>query len=200
MNQGSGIVLALLAAGQSRRFGDSDKLCAMLGDRMLGLHAAEAGADMPFTRKLVIGSPKHHCAAQWNALGYRVITNKNAALGQATSVRLAAAHAIDAGARALCIMLTDMPFVTTDHVSRLIAVFEQSGGTSTVASALNGQAMPPAIFPSGALEVLMTLEGDSGARMLLADAQLIAGDDHLLMDIDSEEDLAAANILHRNSK
>lgn len=178
-------MLALLAAGQSRRFGDQDKLSAVLGDKMLGLHAAETGVAMPFSQKLVIGSPDHPCAAKWTALGYRLIANENAPKGQATSVRLAAAHAVEAGATALCIMLADMPFVTRDHLGALIETFKISGGTSTVASARSGQAMPPAIFASGALETLLGLQGDAGARMLLADARLITGDDHLLMDIDT---------------
>jgi len=187
-------MLALLAAGQSRRFGDSDKLSAWLGDKMLGLHAAETGAAMSFSHKLVIASPEHDWAGQWSNLGYRVIANEDGALGQATSVRLAAAHAIEAGASALCILLADMPFVTRDHIDRLIAAFEQSGGT--VASARNGQAMPPAIFSFDALERLMALEGDSGARTLLAEAHLVAGADPILMDIDTMEDLAHANILY----
>lgn len=187
-------MLALLAAGQSRRFGDRDKLTALLGDRMLGLHAAGTTADMPFVDKMVIGSPEHGCAAQWSDLGYQIIANDDAALGQATSVGLAAVHAIKAGAGALCIMLADMPFVTREHIDELIAAFAQSGGT--VASARGGQAMPPAIFPSSAFQSLTVLEGDSGARRLLADARLIAGDDPVLMDIDSAEDLAQANIIY----
>ena len=188
-------MLALLAAGQSRRFGDRDKLSAMLGGKMLGLHAAQAAADLPFSQKLVIASPHPDCAAGWRDLGYRVVANPDAARGQATSVRLAAAHAIEAGASALCIMLADMPFVTRDHLSRLIEAFEQSGRTSTVASSCNGQAMPPAIFPPGALKGLIELDGDAGARAMLAEARLVAGDDQMLMDIDTEKDLSQANLI-----
>ncbi|MFK7843475.1 MAG: NTP transferase domain-containing protein [Sphingorhabdus sp.] len=195
MSSNSGIMLALLAAGQSRRFGDRDKLSALLGDKMLGLHAAETGATSPFRHKLVIGSPDHPCAAQWSDLGYRVIANEQAAMGQATSVRLAAASAIEAGAAALCIMLADMPFVTSDHIGRLMTAFETTDGTTILASSRNGLAMPPAIFPHRTLETLLALEGDAGARTLLEDAQLIAGDDPLLMDIDSEADLAQAHIM-----
>lgn len=189
-------MLALLAAGQSRRFGDRDKLGALLGDKMLGLHAAGTGAAIPFAHKLVIGSPEHSCAGHWRELGFQVIANADAARGQATSVRLAAVHAIEAGATGLCVMLADMPFVTGNHLRMLLAAFEQSGGTGAVASARNGQAMPPAIFASGALERLMTLEGDSGARNLLADARLVAGSDPVLMDIDTGEDLVRANIIY----
>lgn len=191
MTKGSGILLALLAAGQSRRFGERDKLSALLGGKMLGLHAAETGAAMPFARKLVIGSPDHGCAAQWSALGYQIIANDAAAQGQATSVRLAAAHAINSGASALCIMLADMPFVTRDHLGRLLATFAPSGGM--VASSRDGRAMPPAIFSVDELETLTTLQGDAGARGLLSKARMVAGDDDLLMDIDTTEDLARAN-------
>ncbi len=188
------MLLALLAAGQSSRFGDRDKLSAPLGDNMLGLHAAATAAALPFAGKLVIGSPAHDCAAHWRSLGYRIIANEDAAQGQASSVRLAAAQAIASGASALCILLADMPFVTRDHIGRLTSAFEQSG--SVVASTRNGQAMPPAIFPVGALAKLLTLEGDSGARTLLADAELVPGRDPLLIDIDTQEDLAQARLIH----
>ncbi|WP_417612287.1 nucleotidyltransferase family protein [Parasphingorhabdus sp.] len=198
MNQRPDITLALLAAGQSRRFGDRDKLSASLGGKMLGLHAAETAAALPFAGKLVIGSPDHRCAPQWRALGYQILANQDAARGQATSVRLAAAHAINSNASALCILLADMPFVAADHLGQLLAAFARSGGT--IASSRDGQAMPPAIFSRDRLESLLALEGDSGARNLLAEAHLIPGDDRVLMDIDTEEDLARAEtMIHNNS-
>lgn len=184
-------MLALLAAGQSSRFGDQDKLRAMLGDKMLGLHAAEMAAAMPFAEKLVIGSPDHDCASKWRDLGYQIIPNDAAEQGQATSVRLAADHAIKSGARGLCIMLADMPFVTRDHLGNLVADFARYGGI--VASARDGHAMPPAIFSSDDLKSLTKLQGDAGARGLLSDARLVAPDDNLLMDIDTAEDLARAH-------
>lgn len=189
-------MLALLAAGRSRRFGDRDKLSALLGDRMLGLHAAETAADMAFADKLVIGSPDHDCAAGWHDLGYQVVINNDAALGQATSVRLAAARAIEVGASALCILLADMPFVTRDHLDKLLAAFEQSGGT--IASTRNGQAMPPAIFPASKLDSLLALDGDSGARKLLVGARTVAGEDQMLMDVDTAEDFTRAHRISFN--
>lgn len=189
-------MLALLAAGQSRRFGDRDKLSARLGGKMLGVHAAETGTRLSFAQRLVIGSPDHDCAPHWSALGYRIIANDDAALGQATSVRLAAARAIQSGASAMCIMLADMPFVTCDHLGRLVAAFEQTG--ETVASVRNGQAMPPAIFSAAVLESLIALTGDSGARNLLADAELVEADDPTLLDVDTEAELDQANLIFNN--
>ena len=57
--------------------------------------------------------------------------------------------------------------------------------------------MPPAIFPSGALDSLLELQGDAGARKLLADALLVEGDDQFLIDIDTPADLAEANRIFR---
>jgi molybdenum cofactor cytidylyltransferase len=190
LNEHSGIMLALLAAGQSRRFGNQDKLSAMLDGKMLGLHAAEAGSEMPFVEKWVIAPPDHRCAAGWRDLGYQIIANEDAAQGQATSVRIAADRAIQSGASGLCILLADMPFVTGVHLGKLLAAFAASGGI--VASARDRRAMPPAIFSFDSLKALTLLQGDAGARGLLADARLVAGDDHLLMDIDTAEDLLLA--------
>ena len=83
-----------------------------------------------------------------------------------------------------------MPFVTGDHLGKLLADFAQSGGI--VVSAREGRAMPPAVFSFDSLKALTLLQGDAGARGLLADARLVAGDDHLLMDIDTVEDLLLA--------
>ncbi|OAO04070.1 hypothetical protein A8B75_08370 [Sphingomonadales bacterium EhC05] len=193
-------MLALLAAGQSRRFGDQDKLNALLGSKKLGLHAATTWAEFPFMRKLVIASPDHPCAQGWRDLGYRVIPNRQAEQGQATSVRHAAEQAIEFGATSLCIALADMPFVSPDHIDRLLTGFENLGRQQIVASTSNEQAMPPAIFPQDRLRLLSALDGDKGARAMLSHAHVIAGDEQILLDIDTAEDLAKAEIIHNKNK
>lgn len=193
-------MLALLAAGQSRRFGDQDKLSALLGGKKLGLYAAATWSKFPFTRKLVIASLDHDCTQDWGDMGYEVIANRQAERGQATSVRLAAEQAAEFGATSLYIALADMPFVSPDHIDRLIAEFENLGCQQIVASAKSGQAMPPAIFPEDRLQMLSALDGDTGARAMLSQAHLIAGDEQILLDIDTVDDLAKAEILHNKNK
>lgn len=185
-------MVALLAAGQSRRFGDQDKLAAMLGGKPLGLHAANRFARSEFAQRIVISSASHSCAADWQALGYQLIANADAAQGIASSVRLAAERAQLLGAKGLCIALADMPLVSAGHITNLLTAFAAAGGTRIVASLRGEQSMPPAIFPPNHFPALNNLTGDSGAGALLSDAEYIAADAIMLHDVDSPQDLAFA--------
>ena len=183
-------MLAILASGSSRRFGEQDKLAALLHGKMLGLHVAETLVNMPFEHRAIISTRDHVCEEQWAGFGYDIIVNDRSGQGQSTSVALAAKSARQRGAGALCICLADMPFVTTAHITGLLEAFDQRG---TVASRSGGNIMPPAIFPASLLEQLEAISGDQGARNLLHDAHLIDVTDGILMDIDTPEDLALAN-------
>ena len=91
------------------------------------------------------------------------------------------------------VALGDMPLVDLAHLEALRRCFEGSG---MVCSSIGPARSPPAIFPIAAREQLMTFVGDQGARILLADAICVPGNDSILMDIDSMADFSkAATIL-----
>ncbi len=190
-------MLAILAAGQSNRFGDRDKLIAELGGKMLGLHVSDNLQALPFFRSTIIAPIEDHpCAELWRKTGYEVFANENAREGQSTSVSLAAKQAKLAGAEALCICLADMPFVSTAHIESLMASYAAHDGTHIVASSNGKQAMPPAIFPPSRFEDLIHLDGDKGARSLLPGAITVTGDKSSMVDIDTLDDLVAAECLN----
>ncbi|QJB69506.1 nucleotidyltransferase family protein [Parasphingorhabdus halotolerans] len=192
----SGMMLAILAAGSSRRFGKQDKLTALLHGKMLGLHAAEALAKSPFDHRAVIASSRDHpCAQDWRQLGYDVVVNREAADGQSRSVNLAAQTAVDRGARGLCICLADMPFVTAAEIEKLAAMFEGKNATEPVASSARDKISPPAIFPASSLNMLTEISGDQGARQMLEKATLVQAPAALLQDIDTPEMLNKLNII-----
>lgn len=187
-------MLALLAAGQSRRFGDEDKLAALLHDKMLGLYAADILTRLAFDdRVIIVSAPDHPCAPEWKEMGYDIIVNEHAAEGQSTSVRCAAEHAMACNASALYICLADMPYITRQHIQNLSQAFQDFGQEKVIASSDNGKAMPPAIFPSHQFAALQNLQGDQGARKLLQTAQLVPVNDGSLLDIDTPEILATEN-------
>lgn len=185
-------MLAILAAGQSQRFGDQDKLATMLGEQMLGLHVAQSLTSFACARRVVVAPSNHACAVQWIRMGYEIIANDQGADGQAVSVALAAKAAQQAGASALLICLADMPFITATIIADLITKFEQHDRAEIVAASAGQQTMPPAIFPAHHFAALASLKGDKGARELLQTAHRLDINGHHMLDIDTPEDLQLA--------
>lgn len=176
------IAVAVLAAGQSRRFG-SDKLIADLGGTPLGLHIAKTVASMRFGWRFAICPSGAALAQQFSQLGFETIENDTPENGQSHSLHLAVRATEATGAKALLILLADMPFVSETHIAAVIA----QGGLS--ASTDCQKAMPPALFPRAYWPDLHQTSGDSGARALLANAKLVNAHPHELRDIDVAADM-----------
>ena len=178
------IAAVLLAAGLGTRFG-GNKLEAMLGEIMLGLHAARTLAAMQFGHLFAVHDPAHaRLATALRDEGFTLIGNDDPDAGLSHSLALAANAVSTTGADAMLVCLADMPFVTRNHLSRLI----ESDG-EIVASAIGDTRMPPALFPRAYWPALATFTGDSGARDLLRNAVSIQGTPEILADIDTRTDL-----------
>lgn len=182
------VAVAVLAAGQSRRFGSADKLAAELRGSMLGLHVCRTLAPLPIAHRWVIAAGENHpCAAGWRAAGFAVAINADAASGMGSSVALAARLARQAGACALLIALADMPLVPAAFFADLLELAEPAA----LFAAHNGNApTPPALLGSDHFGQLMQASGDQGARTLLAAARCLPCDPALLVDIDDPAALA----------
>ena len=184
------IIGVLLAAGAGSRFG-GDKLEALLGGMMIGEHSARALAACQCDwHAAVCGQDGNTLVSMLESHGFARIENASTSAGLSHSLALGARHATHCDADAMLVCLGDMPFVTTDHLDRLIATFASADGQACIASQ-NGQTrMPPAIFPKSRFPKLMALTGDQGARLLLRDAIGVPTDPGLLADIDTQGDLA----------
>ena len=177
------IAVAVLAAGQGRRFG-SDKLMADLDGRPMGSRIARTLVEMPFSWRFAVCSKSAALAQHFSASGFQIIVNDKPEFGQAHSLHMAveAAEATDAGA--ILVLLADMPFVTTGHIEKLLAA-----GAGIIASTFGDGPTPPALFPRDVWPMLLATSGDTGARALLGDAKLIAAPASELRDIDVPADL-----------
>lgn len=190
MGSAERIAIALLAAGRSVRFGKADKLTADLAGRPLIAWAAEAGRSLGAAHHLLVTGPDR--AIDAGALGYHLLINDQPQDGMASSLRIAALAAEQAGADALLILLADVPFVTPEHLGRLIAAFREDGVRPVFTSASGGVPQPPALFPAVLFTALQGMEGDKGARGLAADATLIEAGEASLLDVDTPDDLERA--------
>lgn len=177
------VTAILLAAGQSSRFGTSDKLLADLNDKPLILHAAARITELNPARKIAVCSPE--VGELLRPLGFEIVPNPNARDGLSTSL----AHGIETVDQAAALVcLGDMPFVTLAHLQSLLAEFDDITAP-VVASIKNATPLPPAIFARRYFAELKAGQGDRGARGLLATAHHITAPPNELADIDTIEDL-----------
>lgn len=179
------IAVAVLAAGRGRRFG-SDKLLVDLNGLPLGLHIGRTLAPIGFGWRFAVCAKNTPMATGYAELGFVPIANDDPEKGQAHSLHLAVGAAVATPAKALLVMLADMPFVSAEHL-RLVA----AAGMLTASS--DGSApMPPAYFPREIWPELLETSGDRGAAALLKSARLITAEPAMLRDIDAPADLPAS--------
>ena len=186
------LVVAVLAAGSSRRFGLEDKLTADWGGTMLGNVVARTLTALPSAQRVVIASdPGHPCAPAWRKAGWNVLHNRHAHEGMGTSAALAGAYAQNTDADALLLSLADMPLVPLHHYQSLTEKAQRIGRQAIVASAAGEMRTPPACFGAAHFADLKGLKGDRGARDMLRQAVPLECAREWLADIDSSADLAA---------
>ncbi len=188
----------ILAAGAGSRLGQPKPLLA-LGDRPLVVRAAEAALASPAWPVVVVAGA--HTAAIRSALAalpVLVADNPAWAEGMASSLRAGLAtlrcfsREIDAAVFALC----DQPHFRAEVITRLIAR-QHASGVGIVAARYSGKLGAPALFTSAHFGTLESLQGDHGARDLIAAAYArgdAAAEDfpELALDIDTPADQVRA--------
>lgn len=185
------VAAILLAAGASTRFGQTDKLLAMLDGRPVAAHAAAMLAPIGFgTLIAVCRAGDEAVSATLANVGFRIVRahpdDDGLARSLARGIAEAARHDIDAA----LVCLADMPFVTAAHIGTMLDAHDADPNAITT-SADQAIPMPPAIFGRTRFAALASLEGDAGARAMLAGATRIGAPPSILRDIDRPEDLPA---------
>ncbi|MDB5527505.1 MAG: CTP:molybdopterin cytidylyltransferase [Devosia sp.] len=185
-----GTALLVLAAGLSQRFGEGSKLMAPLRGKPLGLHIADTVAGAGFARKLVMCRQGDAVLqAAFAGRGFEVVVNPDSGRGQASSLALGVRALARRNPKAILVCLADMPFVTMGHLETVAGAL--GNDMNVVASRLPaGQPSPPAAFARVHFDALTRLEGDKGARSLLASACLIDAPAEVLADFDTPGDFA----------
>jgi len=189
------VVGVLLAAGESERFGGSNKLLASVdGDTMVRRAARTLTGDDLEAVVAVVGHEADRVRAALTGLPVEVVENPDYASGQAASVAVGTRAAREAGAVAVCFALGDMPWVEPATVSTLVAAYRADAG-DPLAAAVDGRRGNPTLFGARHFDALEAVDGDVGGRSLLLHdpraALVETGDPGVRRDVDEPGDLSA---------
>lgn len=186
------VTAVVLAAGLGRRMGGTKMLADFGGKPMLVVTVETVLASGVDDVIVVTGHDSENVAAALSHLKVRVEHNPDYETGMASSLRVGVEAAKNADAAIIC--LGDMPRVSTQIIDRMIAAFNPTEHRTIVVPTHQGQFGNPVLWGSEHFARLTSMEGDKGARSLIAglksEATEIEADVGVLMDADTPEALA----------
>ncbi|MFK7894133.1 MAG: NTP transferase domain-containing protein [Granulosicoccus sp.] len=187
----------LLCAGSSRRFGESNKLLTLWSGKPLLQHALLAlCASKVHSITLVTGHEPEQIKTSASTLQHsrslQFVHNEAHGTGMASSLVKGLSAQINADAVLVC--LADMPQVTDDVVNTLIDAFQQHPDRALYIPTYQGTRGNPVLIARRLFDSILTLEGDTGARVLakqFPDSVLEVPVDckGILKDVDTRGDL-----------
>lgn len=188
------VVGVVLAAGTSSRFGETNKLLTEWADATLVSHAVDTLLRSVIDEiVVVVGDDAKRVRTAVSDFEVTVVHNDEYAAGQATSVRRGIEAARGHGADAVVFALGDMPTVEAESLDLLVDAY-RAGVGDALAAAFDGARGNPVLFGRRHFDALADTTGDTGGREILRDddgAVLVeTGDDGVLVDVDSPDDLA----------
>jgi molybdenum cofactor cytidylyltransferase len=191
------VAAVVLAAGRSSRMGGPNKLLELLhGKPLVRIVTEQALASRARPVIVVTGHQADKVRAALSGLDVTFVANPNFADGIASSVKAGIA-AIPAHAEGAAICLGDMPLVGAGLIDRLIDALAPDKGALIAVPAAEGRRGNPVLWSRRFFEELMTLEGDVGARHMIARhaeavVEVEADGQSAFLDIDTPEALALA--------
>jgi molybdenum cofactor cytidylyltransferase len=187
----------VLAAGRSTRMGGPNKLLAELdGRKLVRIVTEQALASKAKDVIVVTGHQADLVEQALVGLDVKFVRNPDFARGLASSVK-AGISAVSKQADGAVICLGDMPMISAGLIDRLIEAFAPDRGNLIAVPVSDGRRGNPVLWSRRFFNELMTLDGDVGARHLIAKhneavAEVPVAGDGAFLDIDTPQALEAA--------
>ncbi|MFL5018864.1 MAG: NTP transferase domain-containing protein [Rhizobium sp.] len=193
------VSIVVLAAGKASRMGEGGKhklLAEFDGVPLVRRSALTAlGADAASVI-VVTGHRRSEIEAALDGLALTFIDNPDYASGMASSLMAGVSSKRADGADGILVMLADMPGLSTAHLDALIFAFRNAGREAVVRAVSRGKPGNPVILPRSLHRAVLRLEGDVGARDVIATSGLPVLDidvgDAACLDVDTPDDIVAA--------
>ena len=191
------VAAVILAAGRSTRMGGPNKLLAELDGKPLVRIVAEQALVSKAKGVIVVTGHQAELVEQaLRGLKAKFVRNPDFALGLASSVKAGIA-AVPEDADGAVICLGDMPMISAQLIDHLIEAFAPDRGSLITVPVSGGRRGNPVLWSRRFFNELMTLDGDIGARHLIAKhneavAEVPVEGDAAFLDIDTPEGLEVA--------
>ncbi len=157
----------VLAAGQSRRMGPSNKLLAEINDKSLVRKVVETALESELSGVTVVtGHEAERVKGELQGLDVKFAHNEDFASGLASSLRCGV-RALPQDCSATLVLLADMPHITSSMINEMIASFESADPSSIVQAASSGKRGNPVLWSAQYFDELCEISGDVGARHLI---------------------------------
>ena len=190
------IASIILAAGQSRRMGDTNKLLATVDGKPMvrwAVEAALASAATPVY--VVLGHQAEVVRDALSGVDVTFVDNPEFADGISASVRRGVA-ALPPDVDGAVVILGDMPKVGSALINRLVAAYNPIEGRALCIPTWRGKRGNPVLIGKQFFAEVQDLSGDVGARPLISQypeliCEVEMDDDAALVDIDTPEALGA---------
>ena len=193
---GRRVAAIVLAAGRSTRMGGPNKLLAEIGGKPLVRIAVEEALGSRARPVIVVtGHQREQVEAALKDLDVTLVHNPDFGLGLSTSLKAGIA-AVPAEADGAIVCLGDMPQVDASLIDKLIAAFDPERGALVVVPSIEGKRGNPVVWSRRFFSDLAALEGDIGARHLIASypeavTEVPLSDRAALVDVDTPDALRA---------
>lgn len=183
MNKKKNIGVAILAAGNSKRFGGNKLLYEVNGKKVVSYimdEVSSLGLDS------VIVSQYHEI--EEIAKGIRYIQNDDSDKGISESIKLATKEFYDKDA--ILYVVADQINMKAKTLKKIIANYDQH---KIVASSYNDEIFNPMLFPKCYYDEILALSGDKGAKRIALKHDVIKVEVNQceLKDIDTVEDITS---------
>ena len=180
----------LLAAGQGKRFGTNKLLHPLVDGLPMAVVAARPLKSVLARSLAVVADAQSELAGSLAQEGLQIIPNPRAAEGMGTSIACGVAASPDANG--WVIALADMPCIPAAVIRAVVEGLER--GADIIAPVCKGRRGHPVGFSARHAHALMQLQGDAGARGIIAansaSLELVeTSDAGILVDIDSPASL-----------
>jgi molybdenum cofactor cytidylyltransferase len=191
------VTAVVLAAGRSTRMGGPNKLLAELdGKKLVRIVTEQALASRAKEVIVVTGHQAELVEKALSGLNVKFVRNRDFAQGLASSVKTGIS-AVPKYADGAVVCLGDMPLISSDLIDRLIDGFAPDRGNLIAVPVSDGRRGNPVLWSKRFFNDLMALEGDVGARHLIAKhneavAEVVVEGDGAFLDIDTPQALEAA--------